>query len=239
MKMPHRHFYSENTVYLLLIGFAFTVISFSIISSHISFSYAGDFVQDIQIRGIATGNMDIPKVIIEDTSSGSLQSYRLHDIVNGYEIVDIQQKGILLKKGDEEVRVLLSNRISLGHKNEQYPEIEEPQIFTFQRHQIDIDNLSEDINTEPGPDVGKRDASLATGITVSDIKEGNFLNKMGIKTGDILLDFNDTQINQSKDLEIALEKLINTEVVNPGEGLIIRIAFERDGVYQTRYGELR
>ncbi|KHE91891.1 MAG: hypothetical protein K8F52_00335 [Candidatus Scalindua rubra] len=236
--MPHNLFHDKNIVCRLSGSIVITVIAFSFLIQCMHYSYAEDVVQDIYIRGIAVGNMDIPKVIIEDPSSGSLNAYRLHDSVKGYEIIEIQQKGILLKKGEIVVSVLLSNKSSLVHGGEEYQGYEEPQYFTFQRDQIDIDNLSEHIHTELRPDIGRKDNSLSVGVTVTDIKEGNFMNIMGIEPGDVLLEFNDTQINNPEDLGNALEKLINKELINPEDGSI-RIAFERDGVYQTRYGEMQ
>ncbi len=196
-----------------------------------SFSYADDLVQDIHIRGIATGNMDIPKVIIEDTSSGNLKAYRLHDLVNGYEIVDIQQKGIFLKKGDEEVRVSLSNRISFALENEQHQEIGEPQFFTIQRNQVDTGIQLEQIIRKQVSDVEKIDYG-PVGVKVVDTEEGNFMNIMGIETGDVIVSFNDAMINHPKDLENAIEKLLNT-----GDGSIW-IGYERDGDYNAIYGTM-
>ena len=231
--MPHKHFYCKNTIYRFLFSLVFTVFSFCIFMQYMHCSHAEDFARDILIRGIATGNMDIPKVIIENQSSGSINAYRLHDSVNGYEIVEIQKKGILLKKGEMVVSVLLSNRSSFGHEGED-PQEHDFQLFTFQKDQISIDN----IHTELRPDAGRQDDGQARGITVTDIKEGSFMNIMGIEPGDVFLEFNDTNINNPEDLDVAINKLINKELINPEDGSI-RIAYERDGEYQTSYGELQ
>jgi hypothetical protein len=231
--MLHKYFYCKNIIYQFLFSLVFTVFSFCILIPYSHYSHAENFGQDILIRGIVNGNMDIPKVILENQSSGSINAYRLHDSVNGYEIVEIQKKGILLKKGEIVVSVLLSNRSSFGHEGEESQEYES-QMYTFQRDQIEIDN----IHTELRSVAGLQDNGQARGITVTDIKEGNFMNIMGIEPGDVFLEFNETNINKPDDLDAAIKELINKELVNPEDGSI-RIAFERDGMYQTSYGDMQ
>ncbi len=230
--MPHKHFHCKKIFFQLHACIIISVISFTIAFLQIPISCAVEVIQDIHLRGIATGNtIDIPMAIIEDSSSGRINAYRMHELVNGYEIVEILQDGILLKKGEKEVRVSLSNQSSFGHEDEEY-QGSEMEFFTFQRDQIDTEKLSDQILTEPVPDVEKKEYE-PIGITVADIKEGNFLNIMGIKPGDVLLEFNDYEINQPGDLEDAIKKL------STAENGMIRIAFKRNGKYDTRYGELR
>ncbi len=64
------------------------------------------------------------------------------------------------------------------------------------------------------------------------------MSVMGIEQGDVFLEFNDTLINNPHDLDVAINELINKEIINPEDGMI-RIAFERDGEYQTKYGQLQ
>jgi type II secretory pathway component PulC len=227
--MVHKYSYCKNIFSRQQACIVFISISFIILTLHPHLSYADKV--DIHLRGIATGSsIDIPMAIIEDLSSGSINSYRLHELINGYEIVEIQQKGILLKKGEKEVRVLLSKEVSTA--NEDYQE-DEFQFYTFQKDQIDTGQIT----TKLRPDIEKRDYQ-SIGVTVTDIKEGHFMSIMGIKEEDTILELNGNQINKPEDLDVAIKELINKELINPEDGSI-RIAFERNGEYQTSYGDMQ
>ncbi len=198
------------------------------------FSYAGDITQNIHIRGIATNNKNVPLVIIEDPSSGNIKTYHLYDNLNGYEIIEIKKKeGILLKKGEKKVWVLLSSRDSSWNKDKFEYEENRVRFFKIQKEQLDINNIS----TKPVTDTEKKD-NKAVGVTITELKEGSFLAVMGIESGDTLLQFNQHDINKPEDLEDAIEKYINNTEFSDQAINNIRVSFRKDGKDGVSYGEV-
>ncbi len=211
-----------------------TVISVCILIQYIHFSNAVETIRDIHIRGIATNDKNVLLAIIEDPASGSIKSYQLHDKLNDFEIVDIKKKeGILLKKGGKRIWVLLSKRNSFWNKDKIEDEVKEPRFYTFLKNEIGTDNIIIKPKT-----IDEKKDNEPVGVTVAEINEGSFLRIMGIEPGDVLLEFNEYQISQPKDLEEAIEKLINADIGDTANNPI-RIAFEKDGMYQTSYGEVQ
>ncbi len=200
------------------------------------FSNAGEIIQDIHIRGIVSGNKNVPLVIIEDPFSGSINTYQLHDKLNDYEIVEIKKKeGILLKYGEKTVWVLLSARDSFWNKDKlEFVEENKNKVrfCTLKKDQIDTEHIS----IKPGSDDGKR--NHGPGVIVTEIKEESFLSVMGMESGDVLLKFNKAKINQAEDLEEAIGKFINAEL-NDSAGNNLKIAFKKDGKYQTGYAQVK
>ncbi len=231
--MLSKYFYCKKAVCFLKMSTVFTVISICFLTQYIDFSYAGDITQNIHIRGIATNNKDVPLVIIEDPSSGNIKAYRLHDKLNDFEIVDIKKReGILLKKGEKKIWVLLSSRDSSWNKGKSGYEEKRERFYKIQKEQLDINNII----TKSVTDTEKKDNEPA-GVTVTELKRGSFLAVMGVEPGDTLLQFNQHNINQPEDLEDAIEKFINTEF-NDQANNNIRIVFRQDGKDDIRYGKV-
>jgi hypothetical protein len=232
--MLSKDFCFNNVMYRLKKIVVITVISVCILIQYIHFSNAGDVIRDIHIRGIATNNQNVLLAIIEDPASGNIKAYQLHDKLKDFEIVDIKKKeGILLKKGEKKIWILLSKKNSFWNKNKIEDEVKEPQFYTFLKNEIDTDNITIKSKTV----VDKKDHE-PVGVTVTEINEGSFLRIMGIESGDVLIEINGYQISQPKDLEEAIEKLINADISDAANNGI-RIAFERGGMYQTSYGEVQ
>ncbi|MBZ0107263.1 MAG: hypothetical protein K8F52_01225 [Candidatus Scalindua rubra] len=204
-----------------------------------NFSYAVESVQDIHIRGIIIGSKNVPMVVIEDPFSGSINTYQLHDKLNDFEIVEIKKKeGILLKKGEKTAWVLLSTQDSFWNKDKLKSEgknkvqSRDLKLHAFLKDQIDTENIK--IKSRSGEEM----KSNKPGVMVTEIKEESFLSVMGMEAGDVLLRFNQSNINNPEDLGKAVEKIINPEL---GDSAInnIMISFKKDGKFKTSYGKVQ
>ena len=168
--------------------FSFFLISLTPINT-----YAGEEPFSILLKGTVTGDVEVPVAVIEDTYTGKQKAYRQHEIVKGFEIVEINGEEIVLRKMADGARFILKMGRYLSQEPEQPPELNE--FFTFQRDEVDLVQLSDQIfgearqkkastKMEDGPT-----GMEITGITVTYVEGGSLFEKMDLKSGDVLLEF--------------------------------------------------
>lgn len=230
-------------------GWCMSMLLVFIFSDFISLSpnlaYAQEDFANIHLRGIAIGEVTPLMVIIEDRTAGEQKIYHLHDFVAGYEIIDIRKGRILLKKGETQDWISLTGE-GTGKgivEDSSFPQTEgppptDPPRIAFALKQVDMERLSVQLQGQPGLKNGKVEKEgFPNGIIVNYVEKGSFFDSMDVRPGDILLQLDGHQINVAEDIKDALHESLKRLSSRKEE--IIRIAIDRNGEYQTHYGELQ
>lgn len=159
---------------------------------------------NLKLRGVIAGGTENSCALIEDPTTKEQKLYKLHDEINGAKIIKIEGfRVILRRKGSDEMLVLfegtdtekrevmqrtvkngLSGIEKIGENRYRLEKEEVAEILD------DLSNFMSQLRVTPHLRKGE-----AQGFRISNIKRGSFVQKIGLRNGDIIREVNGENIN--------------------------------------------
>lgn len=151
----------------------------------------------IALSGTVTGSSEIARAIIKDLKTGSLELYKVGQIVSGVRIERIEENAIVLVS-DSQMTVLKLNIAGSGNQSTQNPGETSAVVkndSATNKVRItpqDVEALLSDIIIKPYSKDGQ------AGLQITDLENINIANNLGLKDGDVILSVNGHQLTSKQ-----------------------------------------
>jgi general secretion pathway protein C len=167
--------------------------------------------------------------IIENLTEGTQKSYRLGDIVQGFEIKDISKKSVTLVKNGKEVVLEVTKGSAPPAPKELAWQIDENQ-WGLSTEQVaeKISNIDQYVGQVAV--YQHYEGAEPSGFAVHHLAEGNDIEEMGIEDGDVIKAVNGLEMNDMTDVLKAVYELSDARE--------FQVEIERDNEIQTLTYEL-
>ena len=155
---------------------------------------------NLKLWGTVTGDSDKAYAVIEETKGKKQNLYRKGDTIQNATIkMILREKVVLSIDGKDEILELMD---AVGKKKtirDSTQKSVHPQSVRVPRAQIeeagkDIHSLMKQARIRPHFENGKPD-----GLLITSIKPGSIFSKMGLKSGDVIIDFDGENIDSMND----------------------------------------
>src|SRR4030042_2184161 len=151
----------------------------------------------LALSGTVTGSSEVARAIIKDLKTGSLELYKVGQIVAGARIESIEENAIVLVS-DGQMTLLKLNIANSGSQSTQHP----GEISTVAKNdsatnkgQINVQNveaLLSDTVIKPYSGDGR------VGLQITELEKINKAKNLGLKNGDVLLSVNGHQLSSKQ-----------------------------------------